>query len=84
MAWDHRYRMLQEGERIRRGDQCMTDSHRGWQPAGLTVGKRAPSPMHTAHRIYRRMTWCGWLVDWRTWVAGWIVLVIVWVVLLVT
>lgn len=55
MAWDHRYRRLEEGEIIQEGDQCLTDSHLGWQPAKHTVGQRAPNPAYTSHRVYRRL-----------------------------
>ena len=48
------YRMLKEGEIIRAGDEVLTDSHLGWQPAGHTVGTPAPNPYYTAHRMYRR------------------------------
>lgn len=48
------YRMLAEGEIIREGDECLTDSHLGWLPAGPTVGQPAPNPYYTAHRMYRR------------------------------
>lgn len=54
MTWDYRYRMLEKGEVIREGDECLTDSRIGWQPAGHTVGTEAPDPRYTAHRIYRR------------------------------
>ena len=55
MVWDNRYRMLDEGEVILEGDEVLTDSHLGWQPAGITVGQTAPNPYYTAHRIYRRI-----------------------------
>ena len=54
MARDHSYRRLDEGETIKEGDEVLTDSHLGWLPAGRTVGKKAPSPNYTSHRIYRR------------------------------
>jgi hypothetical protein len=53
MAWDDRFRMLNEGETIRDGDECLTDIHLGWQPANA-IGSKAPSPLYTAHRMYRR------------------------------
>lgn len=55
MAWDERYRMLGEGELIREGDECLTDSHLGWQPAKHDIGGQAPDPMYIAHRMYRRL-----------------------------
>jgi len=48
------YRALKEGEIIQEGDECLTDSHLGWLPAGRTVGQPAPDPHYTAHRMYRR------------------------------
>ena len=54
MAWDNRYRMLNEGEIIYEGDECLTDSHLGWQPAKHCIGSKAPSPYYSSHRIYRR------------------------------
>lgn len=48
------YRPLAEGEIIQDGDECLTDSHLGWQPAANTVGSAAPDPSYTAHRMYRR------------------------------
>lgn len=48
------YRRLDEGEIIREGDECLTDSHLGWLPAGRTVGQRAPDPLYSSHRMYRR------------------------------
>jgi hypothetical protein len=54
MAWDNRYRMLNEGEIIREGDEVLTDSHLGWQPAKHAIGQPAPCPYYTAHRMYRR------------------------------
>jgi hypothetical protein len=49
-----KYRMLAEGEIIQDGDECLTDSHLGWQSAKNTIGQPAPNPYYTAHRIYRR------------------------------
>lgn len=48
------FRPLTEGEIIQEGDECLTDSHLGWQPAAHTVGQAAPNPNYTAHRMYRR------------------------------
>jgi hypothetical protein len=53
MAWDHRYRQLQEGEVIQQGDEVLCDKE--WEPAGCTVGGLAPSPLYTSHRRYRRL-----------------------------
>lgn len=54
MVWDNRYRRLNEGEIIREGDECLTDTHLGWEPADHTIGQRAPDPAYTSHRWYRR------------------------------
>lgn len=54
MAWDDRYRVLREGETIEPGDECLTDSHLGWRPATNCIGQKAPDPLYTAHRMYRR------------------------------
>lgn len=54
-GWDPRYRMLREGEIIRDGDACLTDSHLGWQPETRCVGTPAPDPSYTSHRMYRRL-----------------------------
>ncbi len=51
--WEN-YRILEEGEIIQEGDEVLTDSDLGWQPAGRTVGTPAPSPYYTSHRMYRR------------------------------
>lgn len=55
MTWDNRYRPLNEGETILSGDECLTDSHLGWQPATHDIGEKAPDPNYTAHRMYRRL-----------------------------
>lgn len=55
MAWDHRYRMLEEGELIQDGDEVLTDSHLGWQKDSRNIGKQAPSPYYSSHRMYRRL-----------------------------
>ena len=55
MTWDNRYRPLREGETILLGDECLTDSHLGWQPAKHDTGGKAPDPNYTAHRMYRRL-----------------------------
>lgn len=49
--WDHRYRMLDEGEVVQAGDEVLIDED--WEPAAC-VGARAPSPLFTSHRWYRR------------------------------
>ncbi len=53
MAWDHRYRQLQEGEIILPTDECMTDDK--WEPVRHTVGQKAPDPAYTSLRWYRRI-----------------------------
>jgi|GEM_PF-3437636 len=53
MAWDHNYRRLDEGETIMEGDEVQVDKPFGWRPT-ICVGKKAPSPLYTSHRIYRR------------------------------
>jgi hypothetical protein len=55
MPWDNRYRPLREGETILAGDECLTDSHLGWQPAKHDIGGKAPDPAYTSHRMYRRL-----------------------------
>lgn len=56
MAWDHRYRMLAEGEIIRATDEVEIDKPYGWRaPRPENVGTRAPSPLYTSHRRYRRL-----------------------------
>ncbi len=54
LHWDKRYRRLAEGEIIQEGDECLTDTHLGWQPANC-IGQAAPSPLYTSHRVYRRL-----------------------------
>lgn len=55
---DDNYRILEEGEIIKEGDEidaglAWNDPVR-WVPAGITVGKPAPNPHYPSHRIYRR------------------------------
>lgn len=57
--WDHRYRRLEEGEVVAKGDEVLTDTQLGWQPVVHTIGQAAPSPSYTAHRIYRRFKAAG-------------------------
>ncbi|WP_454683963.1 hypothetical protein [Ancylobacter moscoviensis] len=54
-TWDHRYRPLITGEIIQAGDECLTDSHLGWQTEVRCIGKPAPDPSYTSHRMYRRL-----------------------------
>lgn len=54
MAWDQRYRRLDEGEIILATDEVQRDDGT-WQPAQYAIGKPAPSPIFTSHRIYRRL-----------------------------
>lgn len=53
MAWDQRYRRLDEGEIIQPGDEVEVDHPYGWKPA-TQIGKPAPDPAYTSHRVYRR------------------------------
>lgn len=53
MAWDQRYRMLNEGEIIQHGDEVQVDKPFGWEPA-TQIGQPAPCPYYTSHRVYRR------------------------------
>lgn len=54
--WDHAYRQLEKGELIRETDEVQFDTKPvSWGPPGPTVGKRAPDPLYTSHRIYRRL-----------------------------
>lgn len=55
MTWDSRYRMLEEKETIQEGDEVLTDSHLGWQRDRYNIGKPAPSPYYSSHRMYRRL-----------------------------
>jgi len=55
MAWDHNYRRLNEGETILDSDECFCESATGWlRDDGRCAGTKAPSPLYTSHRIYRR------------------------------
>lgn len=54
-GWDPRYRQLSEGEIIREGDECLTDSPLGWQADIRCIGTPAPDPAYTSHRKYRRL-----------------------------
>jgi hypothetical protein len=59
MAWDNRYRRLNEGEIIREGDEVdiCNDGWRDrpkWVPAQNTLGRPAPDPSYPSHRVYRR------------------------------
>ncbi len=53
MAWDHSFRMLEEGEVIRLGDEVQNDDG-SFDLAVRCVGQQAPSPHYTSHRVYRR------------------------------
>lgn len=56
MTWNEKYRRLEEGEIIQAGDEVLTESHLGWQSTNKRcIGTKAPSPLYTSHRIYRRM-----------------------------
>lgn len=52
--WEN-YIQLKKGDRIKEGDEVMTDSKFGWHtPHPDTIGTLAPDPQYTAHRLYRR------------------------------
>jgi len=56
MAWDQNYRRLDEGETIHATDEVLIDTHLGWHLTNpRCVGTKAPSPLYTSHRIYRRL-----------------------------
>jgi hypothetical protein len=55
MTWNHNYRQLGEGEIIRESDEIQIDKPFGWRLTNeRCVGTKAPSPLYTSHRIYRR------------------------------
>lgn len=51
--WDHSYRMLEEGEIVQRGDEIQLDDG-SWDLAVRSIGKPAPDPSYTSHRVFRR------------------------------
>lgn len=56
MAWDKNYRRLDEGEVIQATDEVQIDKPFGWKVTNeKCVGTKAPSPLYTSHRIYRRL-----------------------------
>jgi len=55
MSWDRRYRRLEEGETIIATDEVQNDDGT-WKPTNeRCVGTKAPCPLYTSHRIYRRL-----------------------------
>ena len=54
MTWDNRYRRLEEGEIIRSTDDVQRDDG-SWQKAQYAIGRPAPDPSFTSHRVYRRL-----------------------------
>lgn len=54
MAWDHRFRRLEEGEIILASDDCQNDDGTWIKDGGQCAGTPAPSPHYTSHRVYRR------------------------------
>jgi hypothetical protein len=52
MTWDDRFRQLEEGETILATDEVQNDD--GSWKAALAVGQKAPCPLCTSHRVYRR------------------------------
>lgn len=55
MVWDQRYRRLDEGEIILATDDCQQDDGSWRQDGGRCAGTKAPSPLYTSHRVYRRL-----------------------------
>jgi len=59
MTWDKRYRMMEKGEIVKKGDEvdACADGWRDppdWQPAVNSIGQPAPDPQYPAHRRFRR------------------------------
>lgn len=55
MAWDERYRRLDEGEIIRPSDEVQNDDGTWQLTNSRCVGTKAPCPHYTSHRVYRRL-----------------------------
>lgn len=55
MAWDERYRRLEEGETILATDEVYRDLKKDWVVTLNCVGQQAPNPNYTSHRQYRRL-----------------------------
>jgi hypothetical protein len=54
MSWDHNYRMLDKDEIIQLGDEVQNDAGL-FDLAVRCIGKPAPDPRYTSHRVYRRL-----------------------------
>lgn len=52
MSWNDNYRRLEEGEIIRATDEVQNDD--GTWRTTICAGKKAPCPLYTSHRVYRR------------------------------
>jgi len=52
--WDDKYRLLAEGEIVEATDETLHDS-KGWIPVVNSIGDKAPSPLYTSHRKFRRL-----------------------------
>lgn len=48
------YRYLIEGEIVEQGDEIYDDRTDSWVLTVNSVGDRAPSPLYTSHRKFRR------------------------------
>jgi hypothetical protein len=58
--WDARYKQLKKDEIIKIGDEanCGERDDNGklkWRPAARCVGGKAPDPLYSSHRWYRRL-----------------------------
>ena len=54
MAWDEKYRLLNEGEVVLETDELL-DDHGNWIKPTNSIGQPAPSPIYTSHRKFRRL-----------------------------
>lgn len=52
-GWDHNFRRLELGEIVRLGDEIQRDDG-SWDLAVRSIGKPAPDPSYTSHRVFRR------------------------------
>jgi len=49
-----KYRLLKEGETVRPLDEFYDDDAKKWKHVMNSVGKPAPNPCYTSHRLFRR------------------------------